>query len=85
MREDGMALGCGRAAIAGLSIHDLRRAATSSLQESGVPLAYVSEFLGHPQMTTTSRYIQASRQEMQECPPRRKELHHNARALSSVG
>ena len=40
---------------------------------------------GHAPLTTTSRYIQTSRQEMQECPPRRKWLHHNARALSSVG
>jgi hypothetical protein len=31
-----------------------------------MPLAYVSEFLGHAQLTTTSRYIQASRLGMQE-------------------
>jgi integrase len=55
-------LACRRAGIDGLSIHDLRREALSSLQESGMPLAYVSEFLGHAQLTTTSRYIQASRQ-----------------------
>lgn len=29
--------------------------------EDGMSLAYVSEFLGHAQLTTTSRYIQASR------------------------
>lgn len=59
-------LACRRAGIDGLSIHDLRREAASSLHESGMPLAYVSEFLGHAQLTTTSRYIQASRQGMQE-------------------
>jgi hypothetical protein len=31
-----------------------------------MPLAYVSEFLGHAQLTTTSRYIQASRLGMPE-------------------
>jgi hypothetical protein len=30
-----------------------------------MPLAYVSEMLGHAQLTTTSRYIQASRLGMQ--------------------
>jgi integrase len=54
-------LTCRRAGIEGLSIHDLRREAASSLHESGMPLAYVSETLGHAQLTTTSRYIQASR------------------------
>ena len=59
-------LTCRRAGIEGLSIHDLRREAASSLHESGMPLAYVSQFLGHAQLTTTSRYIQASRLGMQE-------------------
>jgi integrase len=59
-------LACRRAGIEGLSIHDLRREAASSLHESGMPLAYVSQFLGHAQLTTTSRYIQASRLGMQE-------------------
>jgi integrase len=59
-------LTCGRAGIEGLSIHDLRREAASSLHESGTPLAYVSQFLGHAQIATTSRYIQASRLGMQE-------------------
>lgn len=59
-------LACQRAGIQGLSIHDLRREAASSLHESGMPLAYVSQFLGHAQLTTTSRYIQASRLGMQE-------------------
>jgi integrase len=59
-------LACGRAGIEGLSIHDLRREAASSLHESEMPLAYVSQFLGHAQLATTSRYIQASRLGMQE-------------------
>ena len=59
-------LTCRRAGIEGLTIHDLRREAASSLHESGMPLAYVSQFLGHAQLTTTSRYIQASRSGMQE-------------------
>jgi integrase len=61
-----LGLACRRAGIEELSIHDLRREAASSLHESGMPLAYVSQFLGHAQLTTTSRYIQASRLGMQE-------------------
>jgi integrase len=59
-------LACPRAGIEGVSIHDLRREAASSLLESGMPVAYVSQFPGHAQLTTTSRYIQASRMGMQE-------------------
>ena len=54
-------LACCRAGIEGLSIHELRREAASSLHESGMPLAYGWQFLGHAQLATTSEYIQASR------------------------
>jgi integrase len=36
-------LACRRAGIEGLSIHDLRREAASSLHESGTPVAYVAQ------------------------------------------
>lgn len=59
-------LPCRRAGIEGRIIHDLRRAAASSPHESGMPLVTYPSSSGTLQLTTTSRYIQASRVGMQE-------------------
>ena len=49
-----------RAGIVGLHFHDLRRSFASSLLESGADLHDVSLFLGHANITTTSRYLQST-------------------------
>ena len=55
-------LTCARAGISGLHFHDLRREAGSRLMESGrFYLHDVQRFLDHADITTTSRYLQASR------------------------
>lgn len=47
-----------RAGVAGLHFHDLRREFASRLLESpGVALHDVSDWVGHSNVTTTSRYL----------------------------
>ena len=49
---------------AGLSdfhLADLRHEAASRFEESGVPTTYVSKFLGHSNLGTTTRYLNATR------------------------
>ena len=48
---------CRRAAISGLQIRDLRREFASRLRESGASDHDVRDFLGHANITTTSRYL----------------------------
>ena len=49
---------CERAGIVGLHLHDLRREFASQLQESeGVSPHEVATWLGHSNITTTSRYL----------------------------
>jgi integrase len=48
---------CRRAGIRGLHFHDLRREFGSRLLESGADPHDVREFLGHANITTTSRYL----------------------------
>jgi integrase len=48
---------CRRAKVAGLHFHDLRREFGSRLLESGADPHDVREFLGHANITTTSRYL----------------------------
>jgi integrase len=55
-------LTCARAGIEDLKFHDLRREAGSRLLESGRFFLHdVQRFLDHADITTTSRYLQASR------------------------
>lgn len=55
-------LTCVRAGITGLHFHDLRREAGSRFMESGRFFLHdVQRFLDHADITTTSRYLQASR------------------------
>jgi integrase len=48
---------CRRAKIADLHFHDLRREFGSRLLESGASQHVVRDFLGHANITTTSRYL----------------------------
>jgi integrase len=48
---------CRRAGVRGLHFHDLRREFGSRLLESGADPHDVREFLGHANITTTSRYL----------------------------
>lgn len=51
---------CKRAGIVGLRFHDLRREFGCRLIESGAGLHDAREFLGHANISTTSRYLRAS-------------------------
>jgi integrase len=51
---------CRRAGISGLHFHDLRREFGCRLIESGAGLHDAREFLGHANISTTSRYLRAS-------------------------
>ena len=48
---------CRRAGISGLQIRDVRREFASRLRESGASDHDVRDFLGHANITTTSRYL----------------------------
>ncbi len=56
----GWRLACARAGIRDLNFHDLRREFASRLLESGASEHDVRDFLGHANITTTSRYLQSS-------------------------
>ena len=47
--------------ISELHFHDLRRELASTLRESGAPDHIVADVLGHANISTTSRYLKASR------------------------
>jgi Phage integrase family len=51
---------CQRAAIRSLRFHDLRREFASRLLETQAELHDVRDFLGHANITTTSRYLRSS-------------------------
>ncbi|MBA2239476.1 MAG: site-specific integrase [Lysobacter sp.] len=48
---------CRRAGLHDLHLADLRHEAASRFEEAGVPTTYVSKFLGHQNLTTTTRYL----------------------------
>jgi integrase len=51
---------CGRAGIYDLHFHDLRREFGSRLLESGASEHDVRDFLGHANLTSTSRYLKST-------------------------
>lgn len=51
---------CQRARIEGLHFHDLRREAGSRWMDAGVPLATIQRWLGHHNISQTSKYLAAS-------------------------
>ena len=52
---------CTATKIAGLHFHDLRCELASTLRESWAPDHIVADVLGHANISTTSRYLKASR------------------------
>lgn len=53
-------LTCKRAKITDLHFHDLRREAGSRWMDAGVPLATIQRWLGHHNISQTSKYLAAS-------------------------
>jgi len=51
---------CTRAKIDGLHFHDLRREAGSRWMDAGIPLATIQRWLGHANISQTSKYLGAS-------------------------
>jgi integrase len=51
----------GQAGLADLHLADLRHEAASRFEEFGVPTLYVSQFLGHANLATTTRYLNSTR------------------------
>jgi site-specific recombinase XerD len=52
--------------VRGLHFHDLRREFGSRLLESGADFHDVREFLGHANITTTSRYLASTPQRLEK-------------------
>jgi integrase len=51
---------CGRAKITDLHFHDLRREAGSRWMDAGVPLGTIQRWLGHSNISQTSKYLAAA-------------------------
>jgi integrase len=49
-----------KAGLPDFHLADLRHEAASRFEEAGVPTTYVSKFLGHRNLTTTTRYLNAT-------------------------
>ena len=65
---------CRRAGISNLHFHDLRREFACRLLESSVDLHDVRDFLGHANITTTSRYLRSSPVRLAEALERMERL-----------
>jgi integrase len=50
-----------QAGLVGFHLADLRHEAASRFEECGVPTLYVSQFLGHADLSTTTRYLNSTR------------------------
>ena len=50
----------------GVNFHDLRRTSASMLRMSGAPDHLVAAWLGHSNISTTSRYLRASNADLQK-------------------
>ena len=50
--------------LEGFQLRDLRHEAGSRFDEAGVPINYVSNMLGHTNLTTTCRYLNINRKEL---------------------
>lgn len=70
--------------LAGFHLADLRHEAASRFEEFGVPTLYVSQFLGHANLSTTTRYLNSTRRglhwAMERFEAARKEKEEQARA-----
>ena len=52
---------CAEAGLEDFQLRDLRHEAGSRFEEAGVPINYVSNLLGHSNLTTTVRYLNINR------------------------
>jgi hypothetical protein len=79
---------CRHAGIRNLHFHDLRREFASRLMESGVEQHIVRDFLGHANITTTSRYLKSStfglERSLQRLEEHQKSCHEPATANSGA-
>ena len=55
---------CAAIGLQGFQLRDLRHEAGSRFDEAGVPINYVSNMLGHTNLTTTTRYLNVQRREL---------------------
>ena len=55
---------CAAIGLEGFQLRDLRHEAGSRFDEAGIPINYVSNMLGHTNLTTTSRYLNINRREL---------------------
>jgi integrase len=75
---------CRRAGITGLHFHDLRREFGSRLLESGASQHDVKDFLGHANITTTSRYLKSTPLRLEKALERMERgLERDIRTLSN--
>jgi integrase len=65
VREDWRAT-CEAAGVHDVNFHDLRRTSASMLRMSGAPDHLVAAWLGHSNISTTSRYLRASNADLQK-------------------
>jgi integrase len=52
---------CASAGLKNFQLRDLRHEAGSRFDEAGMPIIYVSNMLGHVNLSTTSRYLNVRR------------------------
>ena len=64
---------CAAIGLERFQLRDLRHEAGSRFDEAGIPINYVSRMLGHTNLTTTSRYLNINRRELQRVMRRYEE------------
>jgi Phage integrase family len=62
--------------LQGFHLADLRHEAASRFEEFGVPTLYVSQFLGHANLSTTTRYLNSTRRGLRFEAARRERAEH---------
>ena len=72
------------AGLADFHLADLRHEAASRFEEFGMPTLYVSQFLGHSNLTTTTRYLNSTRRGL-HWAMRRFEDERKQRAVKQEG
>ena len=68
---------CEKAGLKDFQLRDLRHEAGSRFEEAGVLLNYVSNLLGHTNLTTTSRYLNILKRELHRVMQRFEETRQN--------
>ena len=68
---------CQQVGLEDFQLRDLRHEAASRFEEAGVPINYVSNLLGHTNLTTTSRYLNINRRGLHLAMQRYQESRKN--------